>query len=114
MDKNAPGSGPGNPVFRRRDTVFLLVRMDHQSDGRPSQLHGPGSGSYGRQDVPVHGDLEPGLDHSDRAAERRVVCAGVFGENVVRENHLTAGHHLHHDRALGIVGNDRFVSVTVL
>lgn len=110
VDKDAAGPGSRSAVFRRRDTVLLLVRTDHPSDGRPSQLHGPGAGRDGRQTVPVHGDLGPGLDRGDRAAERRVLRAGRLGEDVVREIDRAPGNELHYDRVPGMHRQDWFVS----
>jgi len=68
--------------------------LDNQENG-PLQLHGRGRGRDGRADVSVHGHLEPGVDHIDRTAERRVVRAGILGDHVVREDHITTGHPQH-------------------
>jgi len=90
LAENAPRFSPGHPMFRRRNTVLLLVRMDNQGNW-PRQLHGSGAGSHGREDVPVHGRLESGVDHSDRTVERSVVRTGFRGEDVVREKLIAAG-----------------------
>lgn len=91
VDQNASMSGSGYPMFWWRSTIFLLVRLDNQ-DSRPLQLYGCSVGCHGRANVPVHGHLEPSMDHIDRTAQWRVIRAGILGNYVVQENYIASEH----------------------
>lgn len=108
MAENATRAGAGRTVFRRRNPIFFLVRLDNQED-RVLQLHGRGTWRRVPQNVPVHRDLESGVDRPDRTAQRPHVRAGVGREDVVREKDRAPGHAEHGHWTHSVARHYRYV-----